>query len=112
MRWAGWVLGIVIALGAATAWDRALLRAGRSPRALELSDGSPSQVEFSPGTRCPLADGARSVNRYWVTLPLRGVLRGAVIVTADMLEPEQFRLLRLWALWGRLPGVASGQLPA
>jgi hypothetical protein len=27
-----------------------------------------------------------------------------------MLLPEPFRLLRLWALWGRLPGVAPRQL--
>ena len=110
---AGTVLAVfVAALGVAAAWDRALLRTSRSPRALELSDGGLSQVEFSPGTRWPVADGRRSVNRFWVTLPLRGPFRRAVIVSADMLGPERFRLLRLWALWGRLPGVASGQPPA
>ena len=110
---AGIVLALlVLVLGAAAAWDRALLRAGRSPRALELSDGGPSQVVFRPGTRRPVADGPRSVNRFWVTLPLRGAFRGSVMVTADMLQAEEFRVLRLWALWGRVPGVASAQLPA
>jgi hypothetical protein len=27
-----------------------------------------------------------------------------------MLEPREFRRLRIWALWGRLPGVAGEQL--
>ena len=32
-----------------------------------------------------------------------------LLVTSDMLGGAQFRLLRLWARWGRLP-VAPGQL--
>jgi hypothetical protein len=27
-----------------------------------------------------------------------------------MLAPHEFRRLRLWALWGRVPGVAGEQL--
>jgi hypothetical protein len=50
------------------------------------------------------------VNRFLVALPLDGFLRRSILVTADMLDPGRFRLLRLWALWGRLPGVASAQL--
>jgi hypothetical protein len=34
-----------------------------------------------------------------------------VLVTRDMLTVEEFRRLRLWALWGKLP-VAAKQLPA
>jgi hypothetical protein len=29
-----------------------------------------------------------------------------------MLPAAEFRRLRIWALWGRLPGVAAAQLPA
>jgi hypothetical protein len=51
-----------------------------------------------------------------VTLPVRGPVRRTVLVSHDMLGAEEFRRLRLWALWGRLPkdqrSVASKQLPA
>ena len=42
-----------------------------------------------------------------VTLPLNG---RTVLITRDMLGAEEFRRLRLWALWGKLPGVAPEQL--
>jgi hypothetical protein len=47
-----------------------------------------------------------------VSVPLGAASRRTLLVTADMAGEREFRLLRLWALWGRLPGVASGQLPA
>lgn len=102
---------LTIALGGAAAWDRALLRGARSPRTVEILAGSPSQVEYSSGTRFAVGDGPRRVNRFWVTLPLHDPSRHALLVAADMLDGGEFRLLRLWALWGRVPGVASGQLP-
>jgi hypothetical protein len=108
---AGAVLAALLAaLGAAAAWDRALLRGRRSPRSLRvLSDGS-LHVELADGTSYPVGTGARTVNRFLVALPLDGLARRSILVTADMLDPGSFRLLRLWALWGRLPGVASAQL--
>ncbi len=110
---AGAALAIFVAtLGGAAAWDRALLRGGRSPRAVEISADGMAQVEFRAGSRCAVAPEPRHVNRFCVTLPLPSALRRTVLIAADMLAPADFRLLRLWALWGRLPGVASGQLPA
>ena len=41
----------------------------------------------------------------------RETWRRSLLVAAGMLPPESFRLLRLWARWGRLPGVAPLQLP-
>ena len=40
------------------------------------------------------------------------VQRRTILVTRDMLGREEFRRLRLWALWGRLPrrSVAAAQL--
>lgn len=109
---AGTALAVLtIALGAAAAWDRALLRSARSPRTVEILAGGPSQIEYSGGTRYTVGDGPRRVNRFWVALPLHDPSRRALLVAADMLDPGEFRLLRLWALWGRLPGVAPGQLP-
>lgn len=102
---------LAIALGGAAAWDRALLRSARSPRTVELRPGGPSEIQCSGGMRLTVGDGPRRVNRFWVTLPLRGPFRRSLLVAADMLDPGEFRLLRLWALWGRLPSVAPGQLP-
>jgi membrane-bound toxin of toxin-antitoxin system len=102
--------GLVL-LGIAAAWARALHGSRASVRAVELSgneillelkDGRRVQAELSPG---------RHVSRFMVTLPLRRPLRRTILVTADMLRAEEFRRLRLWALWGKLP-VAAKQLPA
>ena len=101
---------LTIVLGGAAAWDRALLRGARSPRTVELRAGGPSEVRCSGGMRVTVREGPRRVNRFWVTLPLRDPMRRSLLVAADMLDPGEFRLLRLWALWGRLPGVAPGQL--
>ena len=91
----GAALGVaLVALGLAAAWSRALLRGRDAVRSLELSRGA-------------LAGRRRYVSRFLVTLPLRG---RTLLVTADMLEPREFRHLRIWALWGELPAVAGEQL--
>ena len=111
---AGWLLALsVIALGAASAWDRALLRGSRSPRAIEVTGPGTAHLVLANGELAavrPMQGSA--VTRYWVALRISSPVRRSVLVTADMLGKERFRLLRLWALWGRVPGVASGQLPA
>jgi len=112
----GWLGGtaacLVLALGVAAAWDRALLRSARSPRALE--------IQASGEARCILASGAAialeplagaGVTRYWVALRMRSATRRAMLVPAGMMTTESARLLRLWARWGKLPGVAPGQRP-
>jgi hypothetical protein len=42
--------------------------------------------------------------------------RNALLVSADMLGAQEFRRLRIWALWNRIPadrrGVAAEQRPA
>jgi hypothetical protein len=107
----------VAALGLAAAWSRALLRGRDAVRALELS-GDAVVVELGDG-RVVAARAARRryVSRLLVTLRLRapafrGVGDRALLVTADMLDPGEFRRLRVWALWGRLPAVAGEQLAA
>ncbi len=101
-----------VALGAAAAWSRALLAAGSSVRAIEL--GAPDPVfELANGARLAAPVAARRyVTRYLVALPLGGELRRTLLVTGDMLGGEEFRRLRLWALWNRVPGVAPKQLAA
>lgn len=120
--WTGVVLGtLLLVLGTAAAWSRALLGAAGSVRALEVS-GSDMVLVLKDGRRVA-ADpaGRRYVSRFMVTLPARRPLRRTVLVTSDMLTRAEFRRLRLWALWGKVPSrpsppqpsrVAAAQLPA
>jgi hypothetical protein len=100
----GYALGAaLVALGLAAAWARALLRSTRSVVVIDFS----GRVELRNGASHAIAAGRRHVGRFMVTLPLKG---RTVLVTRDMLRAEEFRRLRLWALWGKLPGVAPEQL--
>jgi len=106
----------LLALGAAAAWSRALLRARASVRSIELGGALPV-FHLASGEALPAAVGARRyVSRLLVTLPVGAPHFSpwgrTLLVSADMLRPEEFRRLRIWALWDRLPGVAAAQLPA
>lgn len=104
-----------LALGAVVAWDRALLMAPASVRGLGLGAGDEVVLLLREGRQVSAKVGqGRFVSRLCVTLPIRAPRRRSLIVTPGMLEPESFRVLRLWSLWGRVPGqatVASRQLP-
>jgi len=94
--------GLVLLLGVAAARDRALLRARGSVRRLELGGDGAAVLTLADGRRLEGAIGARrNVSRWWVTLPLRGASRRTVLVAGDMLPADEFRRLRIWALWGR-----------
>jgi hypothetical protein len=112
-RFAGALLALgLLALGAAAAWSRALLRARRSVRAIEIGAALPVfQLANGERLEAPVA-ARRYVTRYLVALPLRRPLGRTLLVTADMLGAAEFRRLRIWALWDRLPGVAEKQRPA
>jgi len=104
---------LLVALGCVTARDRALLRARRSLRALELQADGRAILELADGSLLPGSVAARrNVNQWWVTLALQGAPHRTVLVVRDMLPAAEFRRLRIWALWGRVPGVAAPQLPA
>ena len=107
----GLLAAALLALGAAAAWSRALQGSGGSVRALEL-EGPAIALQLASGERI-VAELAprRYVTRFVVALPVRRPRR-TVLVTRDMLAPDSFRSLRLWALWGKVPGVAAKQLPA
>jgi hypothetical protein len=110
---------LLLVLGIATAWSRALLAASASIKAMEVG-GAQASVELASGERFAAEVAPRRyVTRYLVALPLRAPSRRTLLVTADMLDPEEFRRLRIWALWNRLPstrlsnaGVAGKQLAA
>jgi hypothetical protein len=104
----GMLAAALVALGLAAAWSKALLKAKRSVRALEIG-GDDLVLEQANGERIAAAAPQRCyVSRLAVILPLSKV----VLVSADMLPPAEFRRLRVWALWRKLPAVAGKQLPA
>ena len=106
-----WIAVALSALGAAAAWSRALLRSRASIVAMELG-GTVPVFELAGGESLSarVAD-RRYVTRYVVALPLEKPLSRTLLVTADMLPAGEFRRLRLWSLWNRLPsGVAPKQL--
>ena len=102
----------LLALGLAVAWSRALLRSPASVHAMEFSELK-MVLELASGARvaCEAAE-RRYVSRFMVTLPIRRPVRRTILITCDMLERAPFRRLRIWALWGKLPGVAGKPLPA
>jgi hypothetical protein len=108
--WGAALAALVAALGVATAWDRALLRSARSVRSVELYAGGLAVLGLADGSRLegPVA-ARRNVSHWWVTLPLVRRPRRTLLVARDMLSAGDFRRLRIWALWGRVPGVAAPQ---
>jgi len=109
--WAGAALAAAfVLLGLAAAWARALHGSAASVRALEIGDAL--MVELKDGRRFAAELGPqRHVSRFMVTLPVSVPMRRTILVTRDMLGAEEFRRLRLWTLWKKLP-VAGKQLPA
>ena len=101
---------LILGLGAASARERALLRGSRSPRAIEIAaSGSAVLVLASGETIAVRPVRGIGVTRHWVALGPTTLAGRAMLVTAGMLAPAQMRLLRLWALWGRVPGPAWRQ---
>jgi hypothetical protein len=109
--WQALALSVLIAaLGGIAAWDRALLRSPYSPRALEFSRDGTAKCLFANGESAPLQPlKGSAVTRYWVALGLGSPRRRSLFIAAGMLAPQGLRLLRLWALWGKLPRVWSWQ---
>jgi hypothetical protein len=105
--------GALAALGLGSAWSRALLRSSSSIRALELVSAGEVVLELRSGRRLQARVAPRRyVGGIMVALQLRGPVRRTLLVTADMLPADLFRKLRIWAAWGRFPGVAAKQLPS
>jgi hypothetical protein len=110
---AGWALAAGLAgLGFASARSRALLKAAQSVRAIEL-DGEAVLLELSSGERVPAGVSRRRyVSRFIVNVRVAHPVRRTILVFRDMLAEDSFRRLRIWGIWGKLPGVAGKQLPS
>jgi hypothetical protein len=107
--WPGGLLAVALGgLGVASAWSRALLRAGHSMRCIMLEKDK-ATIELASGESYP-AEAGGHVSRLMVTLALRDPARRTLLVSADMLDRDSFRALRVWALWGKLAAVAGKQL--
>jgi hypothetical protein len=109
--WHGAALSVLIAaLGGVAAWNLALLRSPRSPIALVFSRDGAAKCLFANGESAPLQPlKGSAVTRYWVALGVGSPRRRSLFIATGMLAPQGLRLLRLWALWGKLPGVSSWQ---
>ncbi len=103
---------LLLALGGVSAWDRALLRGRRSPDAIEIPSSGAAVLRLASGETVPVRPvRGIGITRYWVALASLAPAGRSAMVTAGMLGPENARLLRLWSLWGRMPGAAQGQRP-
>ena len=103
---------LILALGGVSAWDHALLRGARSPRAVEIQPSGDAVLVLAGGQVVAVrAVRGVGVTRHWVALSPLSLTGRSVMVTTAMLGTASARKMRLWALWGRTPGVASGQRP-
>ena len=111
--WAAIALPLaLLVLGFAAAWSRALLRSPAAVRAIQVGGDLPA-FELASGESVSAAVGERRyVTRYVIALQLGKPLSRTLLVTADMLGPREFRRLRLWALWNRLPSDRRNVAPA
>lgn len=93
---------LVMTAGAVSIHGHALLLANDSPAHLVLPDsGELRLVDRSGLDWIPIADSACFVSRWVVIVPVSGrIARRRVLIAGDMLSPEAFRRLRIWALWG------------
>jgi len=98
---------LLLCLGILATWNRALLRAPGSVRLLELGEERQVGAVLASGERLQGHASARChVGPWWVVVPLASPRR-TVLVARGMLGSEEFRRLRLWALWGRVPALAK-----
>ena len=101
----------LLALGAAAAWSRALLRSGDAVRAIEIGKGAVGFRLANGETVYAEVAERRYVSRFVVMLPLGRPLSRTLLVGADMLGAQEFRHLRIWALWNRLPAARHAVAP-
>jgi toxin CptA len=103
---------LLLGIGVHGAWRHALLRSASSVRSVDLA-GAALQLRLASGASVAAEVAERRyVGRRLVMLAVRRPVRRTILVTRDMLDADSFRRLRIWALWGKLPAVATTQLPA
>jgi hypothetical protein len=104
---------LLLLLGAVGAWRVALLRSGNSPAAIALGREATIAIETRQGERIEtVARAPRHVTRLSVILRTDARQCRTLLLTAGMMGAEEFRRLRVWALWGGVPGAAAATEPA
>lgn len=99
-------LGLLAFLALTAVREKTLHAAPHAPAALYLGYDGALTLRLRDGREAASTVAVRRyVGRWLVVLGLEGGAGGqrTLLVARDMLAPEAFRLLRLWALWGTLP---------
>ena len=96
--------GLLLCVGAAAAWRIAMLRAGRSAVELDLGADGGWRARLRSGEWVE-GGGRRRVTGWWVTLGTADRRAGTLLVARGMAPADDFRRLRVWALWRRAPAV-------
>ncbi len=102
--------GLLAFLGLMAVRERTLISAPRAPAVLHLGYDGSLRVRLRCGQEeTPPIAARRYVSRWLVVLGLEKPVGGCrtILVARDMLAAEDFRQLRLWALWNTLPAVRA-----
>ncbi len=105
-------LGLLAFLAISAVREKTFHVAPHAPAALYLGYDGGLILRLRDGGEATATVAARRyVGRWLVVLDLEGGAGGrrTMLVARDMLAPEAFRLLRLWALWGTLPRPRGGE---
>lgn len=104
------IVFLVAILAVVAVWQRTLLMAATSPVGLELkTDGSVLVHSRGGGALEGIPAERRYVSRWLVVLELAFApfAHRTILIARDMLPAEEFRHLRLWALWRALPATPA-----
>lgn len=93
-------------------FERVLLRGPRAARSIKLGQEGEGWVVFSGRRMARIRPAGAFVSRWLIILrvdsALGARLTGNLMVLPGMLGAAEFRVLRLWALWGRLEPLPAG----
>lgn len=103
-------LGVLAFLAITAVREKTLYVAPHALATLYLGYDGGLTVRLRNGREASSTVAARRYVGRWLVILGLGELAGrrrTVLVARDMLAPETFRQLRLWALWGTLPSPRS-----
>jgi len=101
---------VVLLLATVSLRERALLSAASAPSELKLMGDGTLSIRLRDGAEVSLPGARRYVSRWLVVFDLERDSRAkrTLLVVRDMLPDDEFRRLRLWALWNEIPAGRPG----
>ena len=102
---------LLAGLGGAAVWERVWLRGNRAAKSIEFHGDGLGRAILRNGENRAIRRNDAFVSRLLIVLPLDAPAGGSILVTPDMLLPEEHRILRVWTLWGGVAG-ATREPPA